>query len=380
MKKLRILLASVLLLCGCTGPAAVQESTPSPTPEPTPAPVPTPEVCSLDLFMVGDCLVHDAVFNDALQEDGTYDFTDMFTEIPSLLEGYDLRYYNQEAILGGEELGYSGYPMFNCPSAVGDALTDMGFNLVSLANNHSLDRGEQGIINSMEYWKAKKDTVTAGTNLSREERDEIPVYEKNGISYAFLSWTYGTNGLVTPEGKEYLVNVYPDHEEEMLNQVRRAKEKADLVLIAMHWGVEYTLQETEEQQRLAQELADAGADIIIGCHPHVVEPITWLNDGKTLCIYSLGNFISAQIDEEKRVEMAAGVTVTKTVDNGKTTVVVSDPRAQLLYDSYDGNYRNFHVVDLQTTDDPFLQSLNEKYLPVVKEEMPDIQIGVRMKN
>ncbi|MEE3488522.1 MAG: CapA family protein [Bulleidia sp.] len=380
MKKLRILLASVLLLCGCTGPAAVQESTPSPTPEPTPAPVPTPEVCSLDLFMVGDCLVHDAVFNDALQEDGTYDFTDMFTEVPSLLEGYDLRYYNQEAILGGEELGYSGYPMFNCPSAVGDALTDMGFNLVSLANNHSLDRGEQGIINSMEYWKAKKDTVTAGTNLSREERDEIPVYEKNGISYAFLSWTYGTNGLVTPEGKEYLVNVYPDHEEEMLNQVRRAKEKADLVLIAMHWGVEYTLQETEEQQRLAQELADAGADIIIGCHPHVVEPITWLNDGKTLCIYSLGNFISAQIDEEKRVEMAAGVTVTKTVDNGKTTVVVSDPRAQLLYDSYDGNYRNFHVVDLQTTDDPFLQSLNEKYLPVVKEEMPDIQIGVRMKN
>ena len=380
MKKLRILLASVLLLCGCTGPAAVQESTPSPTPEPTPEPVPTPEVCSLDLFMVGDCLVHDAVFNDALQEDGTYDFTDMFTEIPSLLEGYDLRYYNQEAILGGEELGYSGYPMFNCPSAVGDALTDMGFNLVSLANNHSLDRGEQGIINSMEYWKAKKDTVTAGTNLSREERDEIPVYEKNGISYAFLSWTYGTNGLVTPEGKEYLVNVYPDHEEEMLNQVRRAKEKADLVLIAMHWGVEYTLQETEEQQRLAQELADAGADIIIGCHPHVVEPITWLNDGKTLCIYSLGNFISAQIDEEKRVEMAAGVTVTKTVDNGKTTVVVSDPRAQLLYDSYDGNYRNFHVVDLQTTDDPFLQSLNEKYLPVVKEEMPDIQIGVRMKN
>ena len=380
MKKLRILLASVLLLCGCTGPAAVQESTPSPTPEPTPEPVPTPEVCSLDLFMVGDCLVHDAVFNDALQEDGTYDFTDMFTEIPSLLEGYDLRYYNQEAILGGEELGYSGYPMFNCPSAVGDALTDMGFNLVSLANNHSLDRGEQGIINSMEYWKAKKDTVTAGTNLSREERDEIPVYEKNGISYAFLSWTYGTNGLVTPEGKEYLVNVYPDHEEEMLNQVRRAKEKADLVLIAMHWGVEYTLQETEEQQRLAQELADAGADIIIGCHPHVVEPITWLNDGKTLCIYSLGNFISAQIDEEKRVEMAAGVTVTKTVDNGKTTVVVSDPRAQLLYDSYDGNYRNFHVVDLQTTDDPFLQSLNEKYLPVVKEEMPDIQIGVRMQN
>lgn len=380
MKKLRILLASVLLLCGCTGPAAVQESTPSPTPEPTPEPVPTPEVCSLDLFMVGDCLVHDAVFNDALQEDGTYDFTDMFTEIPALLEGYDLRYYNQEAILGGEELGYSGYPMFNCPSAVGDALTDMGFNLVSLANNHSLDRGEQGIINSMEYWKAKKDTVTAGTNLSQEERDEIPVYEKNGISYAFLSWTYGTNGLVTPEGKEYLVNVYPDHEEEMLNQVRRAKVKADLVLIAMHWGVEYTLQETEEQQRLAQELADAGADIIIGCHPHVVEPITWLNDGKTLCIYSLGNFISAQIDEEKRVEMAAGVTVTKTVDNGKTTVVVSDPRAQLLYDSYDGNYRNFHVVDLQTTDDPFLQSLNEKYLPVVKEEMPDIQIGVRMQN
>lgn len=380
MKKLRILLAAVLLMCGCTGPAAVQENTPDSTPGPAPTPVSTPEVYSLDLFMVGDCLVHGAVFNDALQEDGTYDFRDMFAEIPPLLEGYDLKYYNQEAILGGEELGYSGYPMFNSPSAVGDALTEMGFNLVSLANNHSLDRGEQGIINSMKYWKTKKDAVTAGTNLSQEEQDEIPVHEKNGISYAFLSWTYGTNGLVAPEGKEYLVNVYPDQEDKMLDQVTRAKEKADLVMIAMHWGVEYTLQETEEQKRLAQELADAGADIIIGCHPHVVEPITWLNDGKTLCIYSLGNFISAQDDEEKRVEMAAGVTVTKTVENGNATVTVSDPRAQLLYDAYDEGYRNFHVVDLEKADDPFLQSLNEKYLPVVKKEMPDIQIGVRMQN
>ncbi|MDD6366811.1 MAG: CapA family protein, partial [Stecheria intestinalis] len=313
------------------------------------------------------------------QADGSYDFHPMLENLKTWTDGYDLCYYNQESILGGTKLGLSSYPMFNSPQEVGDAMTDNGFNLVSLANNHSLDRGVSGIESSMKYWNSKEQVVHAGTSLSEEERDSIPVYEVNGISYCFLSWTYGCNGLYPPSDMPYLVNIYTDHEEELLEQVREADQKADLVIVAMHWGVEYTLEPVQEVKDLAQQLADAGADLIIGNHPHVIEPIEYFGD--TLCFYSFGNLIAAQLDTEDRIGMIGAVTVTKTVQpDGETEISLSDARADLTFICYDSNIRNFKVVLMRDLDDSQLadhEAIYDKYQKVLTQYDGRIQIGMK---
>ena len=165
----------------------------------------------------------------------------------------------------------------------------------------------------------------------------------------------------------------------MLEQVRSADKLADIVIIAMHWGVEYTLKQTEEQERLAQELSNAGADIIIGTHPHVIEPVTWIH-GKTLCFYSLGNFISAQIDEATHIGMAGGVTITKTVQpDGSSSTVLSNPRADLFYNSYKegaNGFYDFREIPFTELEDANMQAMYQKYLPVITSLDSTISIGV----
>ena len=162
----------------------------------------------LSLVMVGDALLHSSVYNDAYKN-GVYDFSSQLEYIKPIIQKYDLAFYNQESILGGTSIGLSDYPTFNSPQEFGDAMVDAGFNLVSLANNHTLDRGEKAVLNSCEYWKTK-DVLTAGSYTSFEEANEIKIKEKNGIKYTLLSYTYGTNGIPVPSGKEYLVNLYSD--------------------------------------------------------------------------------------------------------------------------------------------------------------------------
>ena len=378
LPKVVSLVLIIALLGGCGAPAAVSASA-APSASAVSTPLPTPSVYSADLFMVGDCLMHLSVTNDGRQEDGKYDYSKQFAQIAAMAKNYDLRYYNQESILGGEELGYSGYPQFNTSDGVGETLIRDGFNMVSLANNHALDMGAAGIEHSMAFWRSHPEVCVSGTNLSEEERKKIPVICVNGITAAFLSWTYGTNGLNPPEGKEYLVNVYTGHEQEMLEQVRSADKLADVVIIAMHWGVEYTLKQTAEQERLAQELSNAGADIIIGTHPHVIEPVTWIH-GKTLCFYSLGNLISAQIDEATHIGMAAVVTIIKTVQpDGSSSTVLSNPRADLFYNSYKegaNGFYDFREIPFTELEDANMQAMYQKYLPVITSLDSTISIGV----
>ena len=172
-----------------------------------------PEEYNASLFMVGDALIHSCVYQDAKTADGGYDFKPMLELIKPISSKYDLVYYNQETVLGGTELGLSNYPRFNSPYEVGDAFIDAGFNMVSLATNHTMDKGEAGVTNSVNYWKKHTDKVVySGQWISQEDRDQqtAQIYEVNGIKYAFLSYTTWTNGLETPRGKEYLNNVYSD--------------------------------------------------------------------------------------------------------------------------------------------------------------------------
>ena len=344
-------------------------------------PVKEPKEYNASLFMVGDALIHSAIYQDAKQADGSYDFKPMLEVIKPISSTYDLVYYNQETVLGGTELGLSNYPRFNSPYEVGDAFIDAGFNMVSLATNHTMDKGEVGVTNSVNYWKSKKDSVVySGQWISAEEREAetAQVYEKNGIKYAFLSYTTWTNGLETPVGKEYLNNVYSP--EKAAADIAKVKDKADVIIVAMHWGIEYSLGVSPNQEEIANYLSSLGVQIIIGAHPHVVEPVEYINDGKTFVIYSLGNFISDQEGNERLTGLMMSLNIKKVVDvDDSVTVTIEDPRAELIYTKSYRWPRNFKVYPYPQLTYELLGSkdtLYEKYKAVVSERYPELVWGV----
>ncbi len=318
---------------------------------------------SLSLVMVGDSLIHGAVYGDA-KVSGGYDFKPMLEELKPIVSTFDLAFYNQETILGGTELGLSSYPRFNSPYEVGDAFVDCGFNLVGLANNHTLDRGEKAILNSSNYWK-KKGVYVAGSYASQEDRDNIEIREVNGIKYALLSYTTTTNGLSVPGGKTYLVNKYS--EEVVKQDIEKVRDKVDLLIVSMHFGSEYTHTPTNEQKKVANYLSSLDVDLIIGQHPHVVQPIDFIDD--TMVVYSLGNVISAQ----RGIEKLTGLMVSLNVEKDLTTKKISfnNIQAELLYtySRYIGNGRSdFKVYPYTKLTDSILSNYEmyyNKYMNIV---------------
>ena len=331
----------------------------------------------LSLVMVGDALLHSSLYNDGYKN-GVYDFKPQLELIKPIVQNYDLAFYNQESILGGTSIGLSDYPTFNSPWEFGDAMIDAGFNMVSLANNHTLDKGEKAVMSSCEYWK-DKDVLTAGSYCSEDEANEIKIKEKNGIKYTLLAYTYGTNGIPVPQGKDYLVNLYSD--EKAKADIEKVRDKVDLLIVSMHWGTEYRSEPTEEQKRQAEYLSSLGVDIIIGTHPHVIEPITYIND--TLVIYSLGNFISAQStnnDYNTMVELMTSVDVIKEEKNGKTTIKLDNLNNELLYNYYKKGSRwtDFKVIPFSQMNSNYnsdYQRLYNKYSEVVRLYNKDIPIN-----
>lgn len=309
---------------------------------------------SISLIMAGDNLINDKLYNAAKKDDGSYDFKSMYSYIKDIVKNYDLAYYNQETILGGSEIGVSSYPAFNSPYEVGDATIDTGFNLVSLATNHTLDRGEKAIINSLNYWNNKSNVLTSGSYLSNDDRNKVNIKEVNNITYTMLNYTYGTNGIKVPECKEYLVNIWPctgnnpdndtkyqEYKEVVKEDILRVRDKVDLLIVAMHFGVEYTHVPTNYQIDMAEFLSSLGVDIIIGTHPHVIMPITYIND--TLVIYSLGNFLSAQDtnnDYNTTVGLLSSIKITKNIDkDNNSSIKLSDLNNELIYTTNKDGYK-----------------------------------------
>ena len=309
---------------------------------------------SISLIMAGDNLINDKLYNAAKKDDGSYDFKSMYSYIKDIVKNYDLAYYNQETILGGSEIGVSSYPAFNSPYEVGDATIDTGFNLVSLATNHTLDRGEKAIINSLNYWNNKSNVLTSGSYLSNNDRNKVNIKEVNNITYTMLNYTYGTNGIKVPEGKEYLVNIWPctgnnpdndtkyqEYKEVVKKDILRVRDKVDLLIVAMHFGVEYTHVPTKYQIDMAEFLSSLGVDIIIGTHPHVIMPITYIND--TLVIYSLGNLLSAQDtnnDYNTTVGLLSSIKITKNIDkDNNSSIKLSDLNNELIYTTSKDGYK-----------------------------------------
>ena len=319
----------------------------------------------MSLIAVGDVLIHESVYKDAKKSDGTYDFHHMFTDIAPIVKKYDLKYCNMESTIGGKALGISGYPSFNSPDEIGDELVSLGFNLVSLANNHALDRGEDALLYSNAFWKNKEGVITAGAYSSTQEQEEVRVHEKNGIKYAFLSYTTSSNSKVY---KSYLINMYSDAKAK--KEIEAVKDKVDVIIVAMHWGTEYTKTPTNEETRIAQYLSGLGVNLIIGAHPHVVQPVRYVGD--TLVIYSLGNFISNQLsiasnyayDTNPGIGLMVGMDIIVD-EEGKVTF---DNIYKELILAYAQHSTNFKVIPFSSlTDDLFknYKSIEETYMKIV---------------
>lgn len=247
----------------------------------------------VNLIMVGDILLHTPVEESALRTDGTYDFSYIFENTKDDIAAADLALVNQEVMIGGNELGVSGYPAFNAPYEIADALVDAGFDVICQATNHALDKGKNGIINCVENWDSKyPDIAVLGINTSQEQQDDIYVYEKDGIRISILNYTYGTNGIALPPDMPYAVNML--EEEQVISDIEKAHQLSDFVVVCPHWGTEYSLEVSAEQERWAKLFLENGVDLVIGTHPHVIEPIELLSDGEheMLVYYSLGNFVN----------------------------------------------------------------------------------------
>ena len=334
------------------------------------------------LIAVGDYLIHSSVYKDAnrLANGDGYDFKPMISYIKEIVSNYDIAYYNQETILGGSELGLSDYPTFNSPYEAGDAMLDAGFNLVSLATNHTMDSGKKAVENSCKYWQSKENVLTAGSYCSEEERNKINIKEINNIKYTMLNYTYGTNGM--PVANDYLVNVWPTdidninnpekdtkyqaYKKQVKEDIDKVNDKVDFLIVAMHWGVEYTHEPTAYEKDMASYLASLGVNLIIGTHPHVIQPVTWIDD--TLVIYSLGNFISAQYQNKSTctnykctTELMTNLKIEKDIKNNQTSVKITNVENELLYNYYNqSTWRNFKVI-------PFSNPKIKEYLPNYKE-------------
>lgn len=322
---------------------------------------------SFKMSIAGDYIIYDSTYNYAalLAEGSGYEFKPMVRYLRQFTSKCDLNYYNQETILAGDEIAVSSYPCFCSPTEAGDAMVDLGYNLVSTATNHTMDAGEEGILASYKYWQSKDGVFMTGSFDSQEARDEVHILECNGITYSMLNYTYGLNGFVLPEGKDYLVNVWPcdfthpgeDAEYEAYKaQVKKdidaVRDKVDFLIVCMHAGVEYAVPETDYQDDMAQFLADSGVDLVIGTHPHVIEPAEYIGD--TLVYYSLGNLFCAQMQDEyynKVTSVLATFTVNKTVEDGKTKIHIDDLNNELMYCYYNqATWADYLIVPFSSPD------------------------------
>lgn len=262
------------------------------TPVPTDTPTPKP---SVTLVMVGDILLHTRIHEYSKQTDGSYNYDTIFSKLAEEISAADLALVNQEVIIGGEELGISGYPSFNAPEEAGDALVKAGFDVVLHATNHALDKKGKGVLNTLQFWEENYPELgVLGIHDSIEDQEEIYITEIEGIRIAILNYTYGTNGIAMPKGMPYAVDML--EKTAVKEDIRRAKEQADIVIVCPHWGTEYRLTPDKSQKEWTELFLEEGVDLVLGTHPHVIEPVELLMNPETgeqmPVFYSIGNFVN----------------------------------------------------------------------------------------
>ncbi len=297
---------------------AENETSEAPVETPTPA-----KAQSVRFVSVGDNLIHDGIYEQAAGRANKkgYDFSFCYSRVKPIIEKADIATINQETIVA-KSFPPSGYPMFNSPEELGKEVVNTGFDIVNLANNHMLDKGAKGLKEAVEFWRAQEGISVTGAYLNEKERDSIEIRECNGIKIGLVGITQYLNGLSLPKDSPMKIILTTD-QKTIENKIKKAKAQCDVVLVNVHWGTEYSTTPTQDQKNLAKNMADWGADIIIGHHPHVLQPVTWIDradGGRTLCVYSLGNFISQQNTAPRVIGGMLHYTVEKDATSGKVTV------------------------------------------------------------
>lgn len=270
-----------------------------------------PANAKASIVAVGDNLIHNTLISAGQQEDGTYDYNSFYEDIKPYIEPADIAIINQETMLGGDIKEYSGYPMFNTPWEVGEAAINAGFDVFTCATNHSMDVGSAGIKKECEFFAKHPEVIHTGTYTSEEDYNKIAYKEVNGIKFAFLNYTYGTNGISIPSDKQYLIKMLT--EENVRKDIKQARKNADVVIVLPHWGTENSHDISDQQKKYCKIFSELGVDIVIGTHPHVLQPVEWITNEETgkkmLVYYSIGNFISHQVNLNQMCGGMAEITV-----------------------------------------------------------------------
>ena len=324
----------------------IAEEVPSPEPEKTDT---TFSICA-----IGDVMCHNTQYFDAYQkETDTYDFRYVFDEISYYTKIADITVGSLETSFAGKERGYSNYPTFNSPDDLAYALKDIGVDVLSTAGNHCLDMGFSGLSRTIDVLN-DADIAHLGTYKTQEEQDKILFKYVKGVKLAFINYTYGTNGIPVPNGKEFCVNLID--KDLITKHIQTAKsQNADVIIACMHWGSEYRTTANNEQIELADFLFQNGVDIILGNHPHVLEQMekrtVVLEDGSTkdgFVIYALGNFICDQRYENTRNSIILNLTVTKHSD-GSVSVDHAKYTPIYMYNDTKKSIRKMKVLDINNT-------------------------------
>ena len=303
---------------------------------------------------LGDTLCHNTQYWDAYnKQTGIYDFSYVYDDIRSYTEASDITISSLETTFAGEDRGYSNYPTFNTPDSLATALKGIGIDIISTAGNHALDYGYSGLCRSIDVLN-NAGLSHLGTYKSAEEQEQILIKDVKGVKIAFIYYTYGTNGIPVPSGKEYCVNLID--KELIKKQIAQAKEAiVDMIVACMHWGTEYRTTANSEQKELADFLFKNGVDVIIGNHPHVLEPMekrtVTLDDGTIkdcFVVYALGNFTADQREEITRDSAILNLTITKNSD-GKISIDKVNYVPIYMYKNKNISTKKFKILDIEKT-------------------------------
>lgn len=307
---------------------------------------------TINISVIGDIMCHNTQYKDAYDsETGTYDFSYVFEDIKEYIEPADLAIGNLETTLAGKEIGYSSYPTFNTPENLATDLKELGIDVLSTANNHSLDKNFRGIENTIDELD-KVGILHTGTFKTKEDSENLLITEVKGIKIGVLSYTYGTNGIPVPKEKEFCINLIDD-EKIKSDLEKMKKENVDLCIAVMHWGQEYQITPNEEQDRLMRLLIENGVDLILGSHPHVLQKMekydVVLPDGTEkdcFTMYSLGNFISGQVKKNTKQSVILNLQVTKHYDGNKKISIDSVKYTPIYMFDKNGSKR-YKLLDIE---------------------------------
>ena len=304
------------------------------------------------LTAIGDTLCHNTqywdAYNSATKE---YDFSYVYEDIKDYTSSSDITIGSLETTFAGEDKGYSNYPTFNSPDSLASGLKDIGVDVISLAGNHALDYGYSGLCRTIDVLD-KVGISHLGTYKTTEEQEQLLIKDVKGVKIAFINYTYGTNGIPVPSNKKYCLNLID--KDLIFKQINKAKEQnVDMIVACMHWGTEYKTVANDEQKELADFLFKNGVDVIIGNHPHVLEPMEkktiTLDDGTSkdvFVVYALGNFTADQRDEITRDSAILNLNITKNVD-GKISINKVDYVPIYMYKNTSAKTHKFKILDIE---------------------------------